>query len=554
MKLKAIEIKNYIGIKEFKWNPSPGFNVLEGPKGAGKSSVLEAIEKAFSNNSRRTEVVNHGESEATLYIQTDTGMEIDRRIRTDKADYLKLRQEGKGINSTEKELRQFINGDIFRPLDFINLPIEKQTSIILNMIDIKWSMEDIISWFGEEILGINYDKHILQILKDIENKLYKEREEINRQIRTLDIQVDMIKKGLPDNYDGEEWRNKNLQEYYNKVNETQKVNNYIEKANNLISSFESRIAAIKDGEENSKAKINMKYRDLKQECTNEIQSSSFKIEQLKASISNEDKELGVQLKSVDIKTEKAIQDFIADINAKAAKEKEKIKSLSDEKIEVQKQAIKENETKIATKNTEMTGLDEKESMEIEVIEKETKEKIRSEEDRIIAAQKYIKENEVSDIDVLQKEADKVAKMHTYLREWDKMQHIINGELAEKQRSSSKLTNQIETARVKPSDLLKTHKLPIDGISVDSDGLIRINGILLDGLSEGEKFEAAFKIALQRMGELKLMCLDGFEKLNKTEQLKVKQICEDNNIQCFVTITKDIDKEGFIARGEQNATE
>ena len=56
--------------------------------------------------------------------------------------------------------------------------------------------------------GINTDKHMFQILKDIENKFYKQREEVNREIRALEIQVKNIENGLPENYNGEEWRRK----------------------------------------------------------------------------------------------------------------------------------------------------------------------------------------------------------------------------------------------------------------------------------------------------------------------------------------------------------
>ena len=547
MKIKALEIKNFVGIDELQWNPSTGFNVLEGVKGSGKSSVLEGIEKAFSNVNRRTEVVRHGENEATLYISTDTGLEIDRRIRTDKADYLKLRQEGEGINSTEKELRKFINGDIFRPLDFINMQIDKQTAIILNMIEINWSMEDIQAWFGKEVLGINYDKHILQILKDIETKFYKEREEINRQVAQLKVQVDMIKKGLPDNYDGEEWREKNLQEYYNKITEAQKVNGFIDQAKALIDGFETKVAAINSDAESQKSKVNMKYKDLKQDCKDIIESSKVKIDKSKELIQGSDEAVKIQHQILDNQMEKEYQQLL---------EKYRVLKSDAEKcvnndVNEQKDLIQLNETKIATKETELTSLDEKEEIEIGNIIIATTEKISNEKIRIENAEKYINENTIIDINPLQTQADELANMQSYLREFDKMQDIINGQLADKQKFSSELTTNIETARNKPSDLLKTHKLPIDGISVDENGNIRIDGILLDGLSEGEKFETAFKIALQRMGELKVICLDGFEKLNESEQIKVKQICEDNDIQAFVTITKDTESNDFVINGGKN---
>lgn len=41
-----------------------------------------------------------------------------------------------------------------------------------------------------------------------------------------------------------------------------------------------------------------------------------------------------------------------------------------------------------------------------------------------------------------------------------------------------------------------------------------------------------------MGELRVMCIDGFEKLNESEQEKVTKICEENDIQAFVTVVAE----------------
>ena len=68
--------------------------------------------------------------------------------------------------------------------------------------------------------------------------------------------------------------------------------------------------------------------------------------------------------------------------------------------------------------------------------------------------------------------------------------------------------------------------------------------MLDGLSDGEKLEVATKIALQRMGDLRVMCLDGFEKLNRAEQEKLMGIVKKHDIQAFVTITDDTESGTF----------
>ncbi|HEY5524834.1 MAG TPA: AAA family ATPase, partial [Clostridium sp.] len=478
MKIKAVKIGGYVGLEEFNWNPKPGINILEGVKGSGKTSVLEAIETAFSNTRRRTEVIRHGKEEATLYIECDNGLEIDRKIRSGKADYMKLRQEGKAINSTEKELRKLISGDIFRPLDFVTMDIKQQTEIILNMIQVNWTMEDITSWFGSEVLGINYDKHILQILKDIEVKSFAERTEINRQVTVLQVQCNAIEKELPPNYVGDEWKDKNIQEYYAKITKAQDVNNWIDKAKELQKGFDDKIAAINSDSDNQKSKITLRYREMESDIQDIVDLSKNKIKNANAELDKSSLDLENNLSGSAIKYDKELFDIEKQFEIKKQEIKDKFQARNEQchsntakSNDEQKNIIQLQTTKMATKETELLGLDEKKELEFSSIEKDSTQKIDAAKEKITKAKKYLENNNEIDIKPLQIEADEVEKMKGYLREWDRLQSIINGQLAEKKLSSTLLTKQIKTAREKPTDLLKTHKLPINGIGVDEKGMI-----------------------------------------------------------------------------------
>lgn len=141
----------------------------------------------------------------------------------------------------------------------------------------------------------------------------------------------------------------------------------------------------------------------------------------------------------------------------------------------------------------------------------------------------MKNNEVKDIEPLQAKADEVAEMQSYLREWDRMVDIRDNKLAAKERYSNDLTARIDKARELPGELLKTAKMPIEGISVDAEGFIRINNTLIDGLSDGEKLELAMRIAKAQAGELKVICLDKFESLNPKAQKNYLKKCLVMNI-------------------------
>ena len=535
MNIKTIKINNYVGIKELSINPGM-INVFTGPKGSAKTSILEAISTGFKNEKIRTEVVKHGESEATIFIETDDHLEINRKIRTNKADYLKLTKQGDAIKSTEKELRKFISGDIFRPLAFLGLSEKERTKLILSMIDMNYSREQIIEWFGgvDILTNINTDKHLLMILKEIETRYYTLRQDVNRDINTFESQAKGIEQDLPPNYNGDEWENVTLQELYNAVSEAEKVNQYITNGNEYKVSYEAKLTGISDTYNNKIKSLNLKYRESESDLGDIIDLAEVKIKKAQEDIFNSKTLIDQSNRELEIELKEKIAALNAEYeNKKAAAKKSIIDSIDDKK-----DIITLNETKISNKQIELSGLSEKKSLELKNIDDKKDSEIEKEKSLFGQWSKYLEKTETIDVALLKEKADNADIMRSHLREWDRMKEIRNVKIAEKQVLSDNYSTIIDVARNKPSDLIKQHKLPIDGISVDSDARIRINDILLDGLSEGEKLDAAFKIALQRMGELKVICVDGFDKLNRTEQDKLISMCEDNKIQAFFTITED----------------
>lgn len=552
-KIKKLNIKNFLGLEELGLDCSK-INLIKGPKGSGKSSIIEAIEKTFTNKNRRTEVVRHGTDESTLLIELDNGLEVDRRIRTEKSDYLKCRKEDGAVPSTEKFLRSLINGDIFRPLDWVNMNIKEQTRSILSMLEIGWNKENIINWFDELPSNIDYEQHILQILKAIELKYYKDREEINRDIREFKTQIKVILDELPAEYDGEVWREKKVQDYYNKVAEVQKINHWIEEAKALQANFEDKVNAIKSNGESEKSKIQLKFKDQTQDIKDIIELSKSKIEKAKETINGLDVTYATGSKNIELDNQKAKADLESELQAKiqelqaeyserisvvdtkANKDKENLKKQLELTKEESKDLISINENKISSKEQELLGIDDLEKAEIKAVDEKITAEIEKEEIRVGKAAEYLKNNEVKDIEPLQKQADEVADMQSYLREWDRMVDIRDNKLAAKERYSNDLTARIDKARELPGELLKTAKMPIEGISVDAEGFIRINNTLIDGLSDGEKLELAMRIAKAQAGELKVICIDKFESLNPKAQTKLLEEMSSDEYQYFVTST------------------
>ena len=296
-KINFLRVSNFLGIDEMELEASK-INIFKGPNGKGKTSVIESLEKTFTNKDRRTEVIKHGQEEATMFVELDDGLSIDRRVRSEKGNYLKVRQDGKGADSTERFISSLVNGNIFRPLDWVNLSSKEQTKSLLSMLEIGWSEEDIVNWFGDLVDDIDYSQHILLILKSIEQKYYKTREEVNREIKELKARIKSIYDDLPAEYNGDEWKDKNVQEYYAKVKEAQDINKWITEAKALQENFNSKVESIKANAESEKARITLKYKGEREDINDIITLSNSKIDRAKNVINNADHELEIKMKEL----------------------------------------------------------------------------------------------------------------------------------------------------------------------------------------------------------------------------------------------------------------
>ena len=398
------------------------------------------------------------------------------------------------------------------------------------MLEINWSEQDIVNWFGDLVDDIDYSQHILLILKSIEQKYYKIREEVNREVKELNARINALYEELPAEYDGEAWREVKVQEYYAKVSEAQEINRLIDMAKGLQESFNDKVEAIKARGEKQKANITLTYKEHREDINDIIALSNSKIERANNFIDNSNNTLENELNKLDNQLESEYQALLQKYSVLKDEKKREVLAA----LEEQKDIISINKNKIATKEQELRGLDEKEEAEKFAVDEKIKSDIEKEEIRIGKAASYLRENTPIDIAPLQLEADNVAEMVGYLRDWDRIIEIRDGILASKQEYSVELTAKIDKARKLPGELLKTAKMPVDGISVDVDGNVRINGTLINGLSDGEKLTLAMRVAKAQCGELKLICMDKWESLDKVAQAKLLEEMTTDEYQYFVT--------------------
>ena len=529
MHIKRIEIKNFLGIKELLLSPGK-INKVSGDSGTGKTSLIEALEKVFTNRNRRTEVIRHEADEAELFVELDDGLQTTRKVRDGKADYLKVKHDSKAVSSTEGFLKKLINGDIFRPIEFVQKTAKEQTEIILNMLQIDWTVDDIKSWFGE-MPEADYQLHILQILKQIENGYYAERESINREINLLRANIEGIKRDLPPNYNGEEWRVVNLQELYSKLHEAEASNKRLAEAQAIVEGLALRIEDIKVRAATATEGKKLEYgrqRDMLKESIKRLEGN-IEAEQLK--VNDADQRINAENFRLDNELEQAIERLKLQYQARKQSAKQEIL----QEVEQAKVFIGEFKEQLLTKQTELANADQHEQKDLDKITDHEASLIKLEEEKSGNAQAVVAELAHIEIEPLKQAADEAARMKEYLREWERMNDIIREKLSPKESRSADLTAKITKARELPKELLKTASLPVDGLSVDKDGNIRIDDTLIDGLSEGESLEFAFKLAKAQAGPLKVICVDGWQNLG-SKQREIIEAAKEDDYQYFLLET------------------
>lgn len=469
MKISKLKIENLYGIEQLELD---GKSIeLTGTNGAGKSSVLDAIRLALTNNSKRKYVVKNGETEGRVLVKLDDGTTIDRKKRTDKSDYKSIKDEnGNEINSPETFLKDIFTPLQLEPVEFLSMSEKEQNRILLNLIEFNKDKKEFIQEkFGEIPSWVNYDDSILEILNQLQSKegqYYQNREDINRQIRNGIAVINDIAKDIPEGYDAEKWRNFTLSDKYEELNKDKEYNAKIDKSIAYKEDYNNKIKQIETIENNTLLQIEKDKFEEKNKITTEMQELKNRIELLQKDLEN-----------IDVKYEKTIAETKSETIAEKAKLDENIKVANEwankEKINTE---MLENELKIAE---EMKG---------------------------------------------------------HLNEYDRMKEMQK-KVDNFNIISETLTNKIELARTLPGEILKEVNIPVKNLTVEN-GIPLVNGLSISNLSEGEKLMLCVDVTLSNPNSLKLILIDGVERLSEVNRNELYKICKEKGLQCIATRTTD----------------
>ena len=335
MNIVKIKIRNLFGIKECEVNGSS--IELSGKNGCGKTSVIDAIRYALTNKSDREFIVHNGETEGEIIVETDTGLTIDRKARTNKSDYKSVKRNGLEVGSPEAFLKEIFTPLQLNPVEFMGMDKKQQNAIILDMIEYPWDMTKIIDWFGEIPTWVSYDQNILSVLNDIQSEsggYYQGRRNIDRDIRNKKAFIEEIASSIPAGYDVDKWETANIGDIYREIERKQKENQTIEKAKTLLESRDNKVRKFEADREIEIAALDREINNRSSQIDNSILSLKAQIKELE----NEKNTLAAKKLDKLAVIEQTYKANVAKYDAEVAEYEEYLDKQPNDVTELQEQA------------------------------------------------------------------------------------------------------------------------------------------------------------------------------------------------------------------------
>lgn len=291
----------------------------------------------------------------------------------------------------------------------------------------------------------------------------------------------------------------------------QNINRDIRAKKAIATDIENALPVGYDGNEWEKAELGALYTQIER-----IRKSNHEIEMAKAIVDGHDQ----KIRKFQADKEIALAALEREIGAEAnqietdiATLEERIKSLKDKRA----------------------GLARTKSDRQAAIENEYKANVAKFEGEI-ANYTEVAKGEIQPYDKLQEEAEYTEKMKSHIGEW---RHLLalNEEIEKLTAESEELTKKIEKARTLPGEILEGAEIPVKGLSV-KNGLPLINGLPISNLSDGEKLSLCIDVAVENPLGIKIILIDGVEKLSEENRKAIYEKCKSKGLQFIATRTTD----------------
>ncbi len=197
MKITRLTIHNFLKLKDVSVDPSK-VNVIVGKNKQGKTSILKAIQVAFTGKADE-KMIHDAESKAEIVLDLDE-YKIERSV-TRKGNYLTVsNKDGWQVPAPQKFLDGLIGQFSFNPIEFFNLKSADKKKYLLQAIDIKLTPEKLNALLGENV-DVDLNRHGLEVISELHKHYYSLRTQKNATVSKLEKTYDQLFTQVPKDFD-----------------------------------------------------------------------------------------------------------------------------------------------------------------------------------------------------------------------------------------------------------------------------------------------------------------------------------------------------------------
>lgn len=486
MKIARFSIKNFLGIKEA--NISPGeITIFAGKNGMGKTSILKAIKAAFKGTS--ISEIHQGTERAELVVELDD-IKVTR-VQTKKTSEVTVKtKEGFTRPAPQKFLDGLLGDYAFNPLEFLLAEKKEKRDLILRAMAKTVTREEILEAAGGITVPVADSAPALEQYEEARRFFYTARTDVNRILKQ--------KQGAAAEADKK---------------------------------FGSDFVPVADLEEQEAATI---------ECVRDTEASIAGLEEQKRASAR-----AAKTRERIFSDQAALQASYQELGSMIGKITFTTQDLSTAGAKIDQL---EHALKVAKSNRDQIaeGIRRRDAMVDEQVR--NSEQFKKNEEALEALPGEF------DVEMLNHECAVLAGHNGHLtdiaRKKEQMRgyaelSILKNEVQILEQESGKLSALVERfGKELPAKALVETNLPIKGLSIEGEQIL-VDGIPIEQRSTSEQIGSCLSIARAMAKDLKLVCIDGVERLDEEHFAEFVKQATGDGFQYFVTRVGD-PRKGEIA--------
>lgn len=520
--IDRIEIENIGNITEPVVLEPGVLNVISGPNGSGKTTILRAIQAALVSGKSFGHVVNTGADKGEVCINYLDNMSVRSRIPAEGQVSSLIEIDGRKIEKPRNYLKALFDGWNFNMADVVNSAPKDLVNAIAeaSITEIDYDrLNKIIKNSGvkfEDLYSEEFDdgRPAMELLEEVESIIYKDRTPDNVKRNELKAHCKKLKSAIPED-SGDDW------------NQLLEDNDAFTREVNSI--LNDQIEEIR----NTSAAKRVKLQDVRGNM----------LEEAHATKSKSMDELIVFKKT----RQEAINDkyfeyqkIITDIEAKLAE----VEAECDHDIESMKEVLNIDS---ASKERAMEA-EYKANTDAVEVDRQLEEVDKDEESEITTLK-------LSITDRLSELREENARIRSNIDQ-DVKARELKKIYAEQRQQLDKVTEirdikseAISKVKIMREDILQDS--PIDGLTFE-EGHVFVDGVRFDQLNTALKLKLILQVSAARGKKegSSLLLIDGGECLDKKNLEEFLAKSKELGVQLFITVVDNSDGVKFTAKDKE----